>query len=53
MAKNEFSKEIFKLASKVKELQKDLEAQGLFAEDRELLECTNCGLIEDLSLIHI
>lgn len=36
------------LCIQLKKLQKQAAAIGLFTGDRELLECTNCGLVEDV-----
>lgn len=42
-------KSITKLAAKIKELQLKAEELGLFFNDRELLECKKCGLVEDVA----
>ena len=42
-------KNMIKLAVTMKELQKQAESLGIFAEMRELLECKNCGLLEDVA----
>ena len=38
------------LASRVAELQEQARSLGLFAGDRELLECPKCGLLEDVTI---
>ena len=40
---------IRELASRIVALQAKARALGLFANDRELLECKQCGLLEDVS----
>ena len=47
---NTYKPFIFKLASQIKELQKEAEVLGLFVEDRELLKCCNCRLSEDVGI---
>jgi uncharacterized C2H2 Zn-finger protein len=42
-------KEIRALAAQVVALQAKVRALGLFANDRELLECPKCGLQEDVA----
>jgi len=37
------------LAAEIGKLQSQLKAAGLFAHDRELLECSQCGLEEDVT----
>jgi hypothetical protein len=37
------------LATEITALQANARALGLFANDRELLECTNCGLMENVA----
>ena len=37
------------LATEITALQAKARALGLFANDRELLECTNCGLMENVA----
>lgn len=44
------NKSIIKLAARIKELQLKAEELGLFFNDRELLECKKCGLIEDVAV---
>ena len=39
------------LATRLVSLQKQAKALGVFANDRELLECPRCGLIEDVTSI--
>ena len=38
------------LALRVAELQEQASSLGLFAGDRELLECPKCGLLEDVTI---
>ena len=37
------------LAARLAALQEKARSLGLFAGDRELLECPNCGLLEDVT----
>jgi ribosomal protein S27AE len=37
------------LAAEIVALQKQMRALGMFANERELLECPRCGLMEDVS----
>ena len=37
------------LATQIVALQKQARALGLFADDRELLACAKCGLLEDVT----
>jgi rubredoxin len=37
------------LASRVVALQEQARSLGIFADDRELLECPKCGLLEDVT----
>ncbi|NUM50925.1 MAG: hypothetical protein HUU48_07385 [Flavobacteriales bacterium] len=39
---------IVKLASEIQKIQKQAKALGIFINDRELIECQNCGLLEDV-----
>ncbi len=39
------------LATRLAGLQKRAKALGVFANDRELLECPRCGLMEDVTSI--
>lgn len=41
---------IIKLASELKEIQMQAEALGVFLNDRELIECPGCGLLEDVEI---
>ena len=41
---------IFALAREVVKLRKHAEALGIFTNDRELLECPKCGLMEDVTI---
>lgn len=38
------------LAATIVALQKQMKALGMFANDRELLECPRCGLLENVSV---
>jgi hypothetical protein len=40
---------IRELATRIVALQAKARALGLFANDRELLECQKCGLLEDVT----
>lgn len=37
------------MAADIVALQKQMKALGMFANDRELLECPRCGLMEDVA----
>lgn len=41
--------EIFRMAEKIVRLQKKAKKLGLFLDDRELLKCKKCGLMEDVN----
>ena len=41
--------EILPLARELVRVKKQAEAMGLFTDDRELLECSMCGLVEDVA----
>lgn len=43
------AKTIAPLARQLTALQQQMHAHGLFTNDRELLECENCGLKEDIT----
>ncbi len=40
---------IFELCRGIAELKKQAKALGMFTDDRELLECEECGLYEDVT----
>jgi len=40
---------LHELASQLTDLQKRAKALGVFTNDRELLECPRCGLLEDVT----
>jgi hypothetical protein len=40
---------LHELARELTNLQKRAKAIGVFANDRELLECSRCGLLEDVT----
>lgn len=42
-------KPLLDLCRELQHLQNQAEAQGLFVGDRELLDCPNCGLFEDVT----
>ena len=42
-------KEIFKTVKELEKLKRQATALGLFTDDRDLLECSSCGLWEDVS----
>jgi hypothetical protein len=46
---NPSPKAINSLAESLKDLQRKARSLGLFTNDRELLECPACGLLEDVS----
>jgi rubredoxin len=39
---------LFQLASRLVALQEQARSLGIFVDDRELLECPQCGLMEDV-----
>ncbi|MBF0118144.1 MAG: hypothetical protein HQK79_04860 [Desulfobacterales bacterium] len=41
--------DIWKLANSIVRITKQAELTGLFTDTRELLECQNCGLMEDIA----
>ncbi len=43
-------KELRQIASHVAGLQKQARSMGIFPGDRDLLECPNCGLLEDVTI---
>lgn len=43
------SSELAQLASRLQEVHHRAEVAGLFIEDRSLLQCPRCGLMEDVS----
>jgi len=47
--KNELLKQIKPLAEQLQKLQEQAERLGVFTGDRELLECAECGLEEDVT----
>jgi len=47
--KDEFLKQIKPLAKQLQRLQEQAERLGVFIGDRELLECDECGLEEDVT----
>jgi predicted RNA-binding Zn-ribbon protein involved in translation (DUF1610 family) len=42
-------RELVKLARKLAKIKARARALGIFTDDRELLECPNCGLLEDVT----
>lgn len=47
--KDELLKQIKPLAEQLQTLQEQAERLGIFTGDRELLECAECGLEEDVT----
>lgn len=43
-------RDISALAQELVRVKKQAEALGLFTNDRELLECTGCDLVEDVAI---
>ena len=41
--------DILPLASELGRIRKEAEALGIFTNDRGLLECSECGLVEDVT----
>jgi len=41
--------DILPLASELDRIRKEAEGLGIFTSDRELLECSECGLVEDVA----
>lgn len=50
MADHEISPELAALARRIQALCEEARALGLFAEDRGLLRCPACGLLEDVTI---
>lgn len=50
MADHEISPELAALARRIQALREEARALGLFAEDRGLLRCPACGLLEDVTI---
>lgn len=42
-------RELFELSRKLAKVKQQARALGIFTDDRELLECPNCGLLEDVT----
>jgi|GEM_PF-2391672 len=42
--------DLMQLASRMAELHKQLESKGVFVGERDLLECDNCTLMEDVMM---
>ena len=47
--RNKSFNDILKLAAGITKIQKQADDLGLFTSARELLECSNCGLMEDVT----
>lgn len=47
---SELAAYILQLLETISQMQAELEAMGLFPHDRELLECTGCDLVEDVTI---
>ena len=43
------SRELVELSRKLGKIKAQARALGIFTDDRELLECPNCGLLEDVT----
>lgn len=43
-------KDIFNLGKKLMELEEESNLLGMFTGNRELLQCSNCGLMEDVDV---
>jgi len=41
---------IVKLVSQLTDVEKQAEALGIFLNDRDLIECPTCGLLEDVEI---
>ena len=41
---------LFAAARQLEKIKKDARALGIFTEDRKLLECPDCGLMEDVTI---
>jgi len=41
------------LTRQLKQVKAQARALGIFTDDRELLECPNCGLLEDVTAVGI
>lgn len=48
--RDELIKQIKPLAERLQALKEQAERLGVFTDDRELLECTKCGLEEDVTV---
>lgn len=46
---SDLASDIIPLAREITRIKKQMTALGLFTHDRELLECTQCGLVEDVT----
>ena len=46
---DELVEAVMPLAAEVKKLQAQMKAAGMFAHDRELVDCPKCGLEEDVT----
>jgi predicted RNA-binding Zn-ribbon protein involved in translation (DUF1610 family) len=50
MRRTKAGNEIEQLAAEAARLQEKARALGMFDDDRELLECPRCGLLEDVTI---
>lgn len=50
MTQDILNKKLFKLANEIVKLKEKAKKLGMFADDRELLECSKCGLMEDVDI---
>ncbi len=44
------NKKLFKLANEIVKLKEKAKKLGMFTDDRELIECPECGLMEDVDI---
>ena len=44
------NKNLFNLAKRLVEIRGEAKKLGIFTDDRELLECPRCGLMEDIDI---
>ena len=50
MTQDVLIKKLFKLANEILRLKEEGKKLGMFTDDRELLECPECGLMEDVDI---
>ncbi len=44
------NKNLFNLVEKIVKLKEEAKKLGIFTDDRELIECPKCGLMEDVAI---